>query len=120
MHERIKDMSIKKIGRPMNNKVKLAGMFIGITIWVAILSLGLYRFQHHTALEEMAIVYECSSELLNKKSIKMSDYPWFYIQKLGFSSIVTFEAPRSQPYVTGQSFTCVMGSDGLVKEILEF
>jgi len=104
----------------MNNKVKVVGLFIGITIWVAILSVGLYRFQHHTALEEMTIVYECSSELLTKKSIKMSDYPWFYIQKLGFSSIVTFEAPRLQPYVTGQSFTCVMGSDGLVKEILEF
>ena len=28
----------------MNNKVKVAGLFIGITIWVDILSLGLYRF----------------------------------------------------------------------------
>ena len=53
----------------MDNKIKVAGIFVGLTVWMSIISVGVYRFEHHTALEEMTMVYECSSELLTKKDI---------------------------------------------------
>ena len=102
----------------MDNKIKVAGIFVGLTVWMSIISVGVYRFEHHTALEEMTMVYECSSELLTKKDIIMSDYSWFYVEKFGFSSTVTFEKPRQQPYAPEASFTCILDRSGIVREIL--
>jgi hypothetical protein len=102
----------------MNNKVKSVGLFVGLSAWVSIISVGIYEFKHHTSVEEQMLVYECSSELITKKGINMRDYPLFYVEKLGFSSAVTFEATRKEPYVAGESFTCILDQRGIVKEIL--
>ncbi len=103
----------------MNKKIKVAGIFVGLTIWMSIISVGVYRFEHHSAIDEMTMVYECSSELLTKKGINMSEYSWFYVQKIGFSSAVIFEKPRKEPYVQEPSFTCILDHRGIVREILD-
>ena len=75
--------------------------------------------EHHSAIDEMTMVYECSSELLTKKGINMSEYSWFYVQKIGFSSAVIFEKPRKEPYAQEPSFTCILDHRGIVREILD-
>jgi len=103
----------------MNYKLKVALGLVGLTVWVILVSVGVYRFNHHSGLEQRTLVYECSSELLQNKKVDVSGHSWVYIEKFGTTSLVTFEVPLTVPYVSGESFTCVMDSNGLVREVWE-
>ena len=101
----------------MNYKIKIVLGLVGLTIWMILVSMGVYRFNNHSVLEQRTLLYECSSELLKNKGIDVSGHSWFYIEKHGTTSLVTFEAPLTVPYISGESFTCVMSSNGLVQEV---
>ena len=100
--------------------IKAAAGLMGLTLWVILVSTGVYRFNNHSALEERTLVYECSSDLLKNKGVDVSSHSWIYIEKHGTTSLVTFEAPLIVPYVSGESFTCVMDSRGIVQEVLDY
>jgi len=104
----------------MNFKIKVGVAFVSLTIWVVLVSSGVYRFNHHSALEQQTLVYECSSELVKNKGVDVSSLSWIFIEKYGTSSYVTLETPLTVPYISGKSFTCVMDSRGLVQEVLSF
>jgi len=104
----------------MKFKIKVALAFVGLTIWVALVSAGVYRYSNHSALDQQMLVYECSSELVKNKGVDVSGHSWIFIAKYGSKSYVTLEAPLTVPYVSGKSFTCVMGSNGLVEEVLAY
>ena len=94
--------------------------FVGLTLWVILVSMGVYRFNNHSALEERTLLYECSSELLKNKGVDVSNHSWIYIEKYGTTSVVTFETPLIVPYVSGESFTCVLDSRGIVQEVWDY
>ena len=104
----------------MNVNIKVALRFVGLTIWVVLVSLGVYRFNHHSALDQQMLVYECSSHLVKKEGVDVSNHSWIFIAKYGIRSYVTLEAPLTVPYISGKSFTCVMDSRGLVQDVLEY
>ena len=104
----------------MNSKIKVVVAFVGLTIWVVLVSVGVYRFNHHSALDQRTLVYECSSELVKNKGVDVSGHSWIFIEKYGSRSYVTLETPLTVPYISGESFTCVMDSNGLVQEVLDY
>jgi hypothetical protein len=101
----------------MSNKTKLAITFIGFTVWMIIVSAGVYRFKSPSALEQMTLVYECSSELLKKNNIDVTNNYRVYIEKFGSSASVVFEAPIVAPYEPGKSIVCNTGERNLVTSI---
>jgi hypothetical protein len=101
----------------MKFEIKVALAFVGLTIWVVLVSVGVYRWNHHSALDQAQLVYECSSELVKKHGADVSGHSWIFIAKYGSKSYVKLETPLTVPYTSGDSFTCSMDSRGLVQEV---
>ena len=110
---------MRRIFLNMNYKLKVSLGILGLTVWIILVSLGVYRFNNHSGLDQQILVYECSSELVKNKGSDLSSHSWVYITKYGTKSFVTLEVPLTDPYVSGGSFTCVMDSNGLVQEVLD-
>lgn len=101
----------------MSYKVKIAATFFGLTVWMALVSAGVYRFNNPSALERMTLVYECTSELLKNNNIEVTGDYRVYIDKFGTSASVVFQAPIVAPYESGKSIICNTGERNLVTSV---